>query len=107
MPAAASQSARIALGREVSEAVEAQTAADERGIVERLAPHAVDVVVAPPASARMAANVQLLVDRDRREALDTAVGALSTELGDRLALRYLGPLPPYSFADLSLEGEDG
>jgi hypothetical protein len=35
--------------------------------------------------------------------LDDAVGVLGAALQGHLALRYLGPLPPYSFADLSLE----
>ena len=33
---------------------------------------------------------------------DEAVGRLRAELGERISLRYVGPLPPYSFADSDL-----
>jgi hypothetical protein len=31
-----------------------------------------------------------------------AVGRLREELGERVRLRYVGPLPPYSFAETDL-----
>jgi len=46
------------------------------------------------------------VDRARRETPDAAVSALSRELADELALRYVGPLAPYAFVDLSLDLEE-
>ena len=72
-------------------------------LLDRLSPLATEVRVDPPASDRVALNAQLLVRRDRRNALDEVVGVLSGALQGHLALRYIGPLPPYSFADLSLE----
>jgi hypothetical protein len=43
------------------------------------------------------------VAAERRPQLDAAVQRLSREHGDRFAIRYVGPLAPYSFADLELE----
>jgi hypothetical protein len=57
----------------------------------------------PPASERQAASLQLLVAERDRPRLDAAVDRLAREQGDRLSLRYVGPLPPYSFSDLALE----
>jgi hypothetical protein len=95
--------ARIALGELIVERVNARREQDERLLVERLAPFATEVRVDPPTSERVALNAQLLVRRDRRAALDEAVGVLAAALDGYLAIRYIGPLPPYSFADLSLE----
>jgi hypothetical protein len=94
---------RIELGRLISERVTARREQDEQALLEVLAPLATEVRVDPPDSDRVALNAQLLVRRDRRAALDDAVGVLGAALQGHLAMRYLGPLPPYSFADLSLE----
>jgi hypothetical protein len=105
LPVAATQQLRIDLGRDVAAAVEEQRAADERLLAEPLAAVAADVRVEAPPSERQVASVQLLVRQDRRAALDAAVERLARDHGDRFALRYVGPLPPYSFCDLSLPGE--
>ena len=55
------------------------------------------------ASDRHLTTVHLLVRRERRPELDAAVKRLSEEHAQRLALRYVGPLPPYSFTAFALE----
>jgi hypothetical protein len=65
-----------------------------------------EVRVDPPATERQALSLQLLVDEDRRPELDAAVRALSEEHGGRISFRYVGPIAPYSFAALSLDGDD-
>jgi hypothetical protein len=103
LPIEATQQQRIALGRDVADGLQEQRALDERMIVDALAPFADDVRVEPPVSDRHAATVQLLVAADRREALDAAVDRLAVECDGQFAVRYVGPIPPYSFSDLSLE----
>jgi hypothetical protein len=98
-----SRQERIELGELVAERVTARREQDEQLLLDRLSPFATDVRVDPPSSERVALNAQLLVRRDRRVALDEAVGVLAAALDGHLAIRYIGPLPPYSFADLSLE----
>jgi hypothetical protein len=98
-----SRQERIELGEVISERVNARREQDEQLLLDRLAPFATEVRPDPPSSERVALNAQLLVRRDRRGALDEAIGVLTAALKDHLAIRYLGPLPPYSFADLSLE----
>lgn len=41
------------------------------------------------------------------EGFSKAVGELARELGERLNIRYVGPLPPYTFADMELAGAGG
>jgi hypothetical protein len=106
IPEIESQAERIALGELVAAAVDARRARDEQALLERLTPFATDMRVDPPGGERMALNAHLLVPRDRRAALDEAVRDLDAALEGYLALRYIGPLPPYSFSELSLEPED-
>jgi hypothetical protein len=94
---------RIALGELVAAAVDAHRGQDEQALLERLQPFAAEVRVEPPGNDRVALDAQLLVHRDRRAALDEAVRELRVAYDGYLALRYIGPLPPYSFSDLSLE----
>jgi hypothetical protein len=106
VPEAESHAERIALGELVAAAVDARRARDERALLERLTPLATDVRADPPGSERVALDAQLLVRRDRRDELDEAVRELGAALEGYLALRYIGPLPPYSFAELSLGSGD-
>ena len=99
----ATQAERIELGRDVAQAVEAQRAADERMLADPLAAVADDVSLEPPAAERVALNAQLLVSRERRRAVDDAVAQLQAAYGDRFAIRYVGPLAPYTFSALSLD----
>jgi Gas vesicle synthesis protein GvpL/GvpF len=102
-PAVTTQPERIALGRAVADAVEDQRALDQELLVRALAEVAAEVRADPPASERQAASLQLLVAERDRPRLDAAVDRLAREHGGRLSLRYVGPLPPYSFSDLALE----
>jgi hypothetical protein len=107
LPELATRDERIALGEAVAAAVDARRARDEQALLDRLRPFASDVRVDPPGGERVALNAQLLVPRDRRVALDDAVRELGSALEGYLALRYIGPLPPYSFSEMSLEsGEE-
>ena len=50
-------------------------------------------------------NLAFLVDRDGLDAFGRGVSGLAKQFGERLELHYVGPLPPYSFADVELTGE--
>jgi hypothetical protein len=102
-PADAMHQERIALGRDVAAAVEAQRSADEQLLLDPLMPVVDDAVAQALASERMALNAQLLVARDRRDELDGLVRELSERHGDRFSFRYVGPLAPFSFTSLTLD----
>jgi hypothetical protein len=100
------QAARVQLGEVVAKAVEVRRAEVEAALLQRLSPLAADIQVDAPSSERVALNAQLLVHRDGRAALDAEIHELSAALEGEIAFRYIGPLAPFSFADLSLEGDD-
>jgi hypothetical protein len=103
LPELETRQQRIELGEVVAERLTARREQDEQALLDQLSPLATEVRVDPPGSDRVALNAHLLVRRDRRSTLDDVVGVLGRALQGHLALRYIGPLPPYSFTDLSLE----
>ena len=96
----------VEVGERIAKAVEERRAEVESALLDALSPVPEDIVVEPPSSERVALSAQLLVRRDRRSALDAEIGELSAALQNELAFRYVGPLPPYSFTDVSLRDED-
>jgi hypothetical protein len=98
----ASQPERMRLGELVADAVARRRDQDTRLALEVLEPHAVSVSVEEVANAGAAFNLAFLVNRDQQGAFGEAVARLRQELDERVAVRYVGPLPPYSFTEADL-----
>ena len=95
---------QVALGQQVERAIEqrrAQDSASVRGALEAIAVAARDESVRHPD----AFNIAFLVARDRTDTFSESVGNLRDELGERIEIRYVGPVPPFSFADSGLGAE--
>jgi gas vesicle protein GvpL/GvpF len=107
LPEAAGYYERIELGELVAAEVARRRGQDEALALERLQGHAADVRAEQPKSAEGAFDLAFLVERGRVDDFSAAVSALREQLGERIRLRYVGPLPPYSFADASLVGVGG
>jgi hypothetical protein len=99
LPGEAGYYQRINLGEMVAGELERRRQEDSRLVLERLEPLAQGARAESPAGSNGAFNVAFLVERDRVPAFSAAVAGLGDEVGDRIMLRYVGPLPPYSFAD--------
>ncbi len=99
LPEAAAYYDRIQLGQLVAAEVERARERDTAFVLERLEPLAVAASREPPATLDAAVNAAFLVERDRVDEFSAAVGELGRELAGRVRLRYVGPLPAYSFAD--------
>jgi Gas vesicle synthesis protein GvpL/GvpF len=104
MPEAAGYYDRIRLGELVSAEVERRRNADSALVVDRLAPLAVAAHSEGASTADMAVNAAFLVESSAVETFSSEVGALTEELGERMRIRYVGPMPPYSFADAESAG---
>jgi hypothetical protein len=104
---AASYYDRIRLGELVAAEVAARRQQDEALALARLEPAAVRARTETVSSQTGAFNLAFLVESKEVDAFSEAVGALRAELGARVELSYVGPLPPYSFAeaDLSMGSE--
>jgi hypothetical protein len=105
-PEAEAHAARVRLGEQVAKAVEARRGEVESALVGELEPFVADIRLEPASSERVAFSADVLVHRDHRPALDERIRALGESLAGAMAFRYVGPLAPYSFTDLSLEEDD-
>jgi hypothetical protein len=101
-PEAAGYYDRIRLGEAVSAAVDRRREADARRALGRLAPLAVATREEALGGTDAAFDLSFLVERGTLDAFGAQVGALREELGDGVSVRYVGPLPPFSFADAEL-----
>lgn len=93
---------QIRMGELVAAEVARRREHDEALAIARLEQAAVAARAEPVGSQSGAFNLAFLVDQDDVDAFSEAVGALRAELGERVTLRYVGPLPPYSFVDNDL-----
>lgn len=98
-PKAATYYDRIQLGELVAGEVEQARERDSALVIGRLEPLAVATRREPPGTPDAAVNAAFLVERSRVEEFSKAVGRLSDEVKGRMRLRYIGPLPPYSFTE--------
>lgn len=92
---------QLTLGRLVEAEIARVRQMDRAAVGEVLEPFAVavrDEDVAHPS----AFSTAFLVNRDAMDEFGRGVAALREHFGDRVELRYTGPLPPFSFADADL-----
>jgi hypothetical protein len=97
---------QLALGQLVESEIGRLRVADTDVAVEILAPFAVEMreeQVDHPAVFSLAC----LVERRREPELSTGVAAVREALGERVEIRYVGPLPPFSFAESDLTPGSG
>lgn len=51
----------------------------------------------------MVVSAAFLVDKGREREFDAEVNALAAKYGDRIELKYVGPVPPYSFVNIEVK----
>lgn len=99
---AASYYDRIRLGEGIANAIAAQRELDEERAFQTLETAAVGGRVEEAPGQLEAFNLAFLVKRDRQDDFSERVRELGAEVEGRIEVRYVGPLPPYSFAEGSL-----
>jgi hypothetical protein len=98
---------RIRMGELVAAEVDRRREQDAALALERLEPLAVRARVEGAPTPNAAFKLAFLVDSDAIDDFSEAVGGLREALAGRVALRYVGPLPPYSFAEADLSAGVG
>jgi len=88
---------RIRLGERIAGEIARLRDADTAHAMDLLEPAAV-AARAEDAGANSAFNLAFLVRREGQDEFTKRVGTLLEEARDRIDIRYVGPLPPYSFA---------
>ena|SRR5919198_1080486 len=102
VPAEAAYFDRIRLGELVAGEIARRREEDSAFALEHLKGLAVSSRVEEPRTADTAFNLSFLVERRRVDEFSRAVTVLAEQVGERMQIRYVGPLPPYSFADADL-----
>jgi Gas vesicle synthesis protein GvpL/GvpF len=98
-PKAATYYDRIQLGELVAGEVEQARQRDTAMVLGRLESLAVAARREPPGTPDAAVNAAFLVERSRVDEFSEAVARLADEVAGRMRLRYIGPIPPYSFTE--------
>jgi len=98
LPEAAGYYERIRLGELIASEVARRREQDTGVALTMLEPLAVAARAEEPRRPDAAFDLSFLVERDGIDSFSQAVGALDEKVGARIQLRYVGPLPPYSFA---------
>jgi hypothetical protein len=93
--------ARIRLGELVADAVERRREQDARAIVNALAPAALAVEVGAATHERVAVQASFLVERERLPEFNQMVDDVADGYGGGIRFKYMGPLPPHSFVELT------
>ena len=93
---------RIRLGEAVEKALTQKRARDEDAVLSRIKPLVHKTRTNKIVSDRMVVNAAFLVDRANGPDIDDAVRRLDEEFNDRLMFKYVGPVPPYNFVNITV-----
>lgn len=104
-PAQAVRYEGIRLGQMVKEALELKRKKEATNILTHLRPLAQRVRENGVAGDRMVLNAAFLVDKAREGEFDNSVKQLEHGVGQRLVLKYVGPVPPYNFVNIVVNWE--
>lgn len=91
---------RLNFGERVARALEQRQASDADQLLTILRPYTVRESVGSPVESGFL-NVSFLVERDGRDEFEAAVSRLREEIGWLMDVNVYGPLPPYSFVDVT------
>ena len=105
LPAEAAYYQSIRLGEFVAAELARRREADTRLALDALERRAVAAHAEDPRGENAAFALAFLVERKGIDTFSDAVARLAEQLGDRVRIRFVGPLPPYSFA--SVEASPG
>lgn len=101
LPTGAAPAQQLELGRLVEAEIERRRVQDAAIAHERVAPVAA-AVREEQAGHPVAFNLAVLVPSAREPQLSAVVTELGTTFGERIRIRYVGPMAPFSFADADL-----
>jgi len=91
---------RIRLGEMVKEALNRKRAKEATRILQPLRGLAYSTRENEALGNRMVVNAAFLVDRSKELEFDQAVSKLDEQFRERVALKYVGPTPPYNFVNI-------
>jgi len=97
---------RTRIGEMVKAAMDAKRDREAKKLLSRIRPITDKVRENKIIMDRMVLNAAFLVDKRREEAFDELVKRLDEELGERMVLKYTGPIPPFNFCEIVVAWEE-
>ncbi|MBU1661043.1 MAG: GvpL/GvpF family gas vesicle protein, partial [Chloroflexi bacterium] len=97
---------RIRLGELIEKAMWEKRDEDAERILPRLRPLVYQARANKVITDRMVLNAAFLLEQKREAEFDQAVQQLGTEMGDRMMFKYVGPVPPYNFVNITISWDD-
>lgn len=97
------QSIKLKVGRLVESIVIEWEKKYARKIYNSLKQIAVNSCLNKPMGIKMLLNSSFLVDKDKEKDFDKRVEELAKEYENKLKFKYVGPVPPYNFANIKLK----
>ena len=94
---------RIDAGRRIAQAIQEKRDSDAHWILDGLAKAARDVSVGEADGDMSVLKASFLVERGELDRFDQALAGVQKQAGESIRLACVGPLPPYSFADLRIQ----
>ncbi|MGF1454735.1 MAG: GvpL/GvpF family gas vesicle protein [Alphaproteobacteria bacterium] len=94
---------RIDLGRRIEDALAVKREQEAAALMALLSPLAEETRTPAVTEDRMVLNGAFLVEAAREAAFDAVVEDIRTRQEERVTVRYVGPVPPYSFITLSID----
>jgi hypothetical protein len=93
---------RIRLGEMIEAALSKKRDEDAEKILERLRPLVYKSRVNKVITDKMVLNAAFLVNHEHEAEFDQAMQSLDAEMGKRLMFKYVGPVPPYNFVNITI-----
>jgi len=94
---------KIALGEMVQSALQAKKKAEGEKMLALLKKASVDFRSNKVFGDSMILNAAFLVDRSREKEFDYLVDELTEKNGQRIAMKYVGPAPPFNFVNIEVK----
>ena len=100
------QQALIRAGELVEVALEEKKAVEGEEYMRPLKKHAIRFKNGEMTPEEVVSNMAFLIDRDWLKEFDAKVEQIGSEHDRRIDIKYVGPMPPFSFVDLELQWEN-
>jgi hypothetical protein len=97
---------RMEIGKMVEEALQSEKEIVRIDILDTLSPLAVEVKTNDTYGELMIINAAFFVEKSKEANFDQQVKLLDEKYGEKATFKYVGPLPPFNFVNISINTED-
>jgi hypothetical protein len=97
---------RMEIGRMVEEALRKERQIVKDDIINILSPLAVEVKTNDTYGELMIINAAFFVEKEKEADFDQQVQQLGDKYSEKVTLKYVGPLPPFNFVNITINTED-